>query len=102
MKVLVVEPGIKPYVKEIDGSLKSMQDIVGGLIECVGIADGIDIFCNEEGKINGLEPNRDLFMFDIPDIIFGTFFVCGVDDEEGDSISLTDEQIQQYTQVFGL
>ena len=33
MHILVVEPERKPDVREIDGSLKSMQEVVGGLIQ---------------------------------------------------------------------
>ena len=32
MRILVVEPGKQPEEREIDGSLESMQQIVGGLI----------------------------------------------------------------------
>lgn len=32
MTILVVEPGKKPEVREMDGSLSSMQEIVGGTI----------------------------------------------------------------------
>ena len=35
MRILVVEPTKDPYVKEIDGSLKSMQAIVSGYIQAV-------------------------------------------------------------------
>ena len=35
MRILVVEPTKDPYVKEIDGSLTSMQAIVGGFIQAV-------------------------------------------------------------------
>ena len=35
MAVLVVEPGMSPYVKEIDSGLKSLQSEVGGWIEAV-------------------------------------------------------------------
>ena len=35
MRILVVEPTKDPYVKEIDGSLASMQSIVGGYIQAV-------------------------------------------------------------------
>ena len=35
MRILVVEPTKDPYVKEIDGSLASMQAIVGGFIQAV-------------------------------------------------------------------
>ncbi|MBR5317410.1 MAG: DUF3846 domain-containing protein [Lachnospiraceae bacterium] len=41
---------------EIDDSLQSMQDFVGGLIEKVGLTPNIDLICNEEGLINGSEP----------------------------------------------
>ena len=35
MKVLVVEPMKRPYVQEIDGSLASIQKLVGGTIQAV-------------------------------------------------------------------
>ena len=35
MTILVVEPMKKPTIQEIDGSLESMQRIVGGDIEAV-------------------------------------------------------------------
>ena len=35
MRILVIEPESRPNVQEIDGSLKSMQDIVGGLIQVI-------------------------------------------------------------------
>lgn len=33
MQILVVEPECRPEVRDIDGSLKTMQEIVGGLIQ---------------------------------------------------------------------
>ena len=35
MKVLLVAPNAEPRIVEIDGSLASMQSLVGGLIEAV-------------------------------------------------------------------
>lgn len=35
LKVLVVEPRKRPYVQEIDGSLASMKNLVGGTIQAV-------------------------------------------------------------------
>ena len=35
MKVLLVEPNTEPRAIEIDGSLTSMQTLVGGLIQAV-------------------------------------------------------------------
>ena len=33
MRILVIEPEHKPCECEIDGTLKSMQEVVGGLIK---------------------------------------------------------------------
>lgn len=55
MKVLMVEPGKAPYEAELDGSLGSMQEAVGGSIEgYYPYAEPVAIVCNDEGKINGL------------------------------------------------
>ena len=55
MRILVVEPTKDPYVKEIDGSLASMQAIVGGFIQAVEPFDdpNVLLLCNEEAKILG-------------------------------------------------
>lgn len=80
MKILVIEPLKEPYVKEIDGALESMQNIVGGLIQAIYPFDHpeIALVCNEEGKLNHLPLNRTLFDEEgnIVDIIAGTFFLC--------------------------
>ena len=44
-----------PTIQEIDGSLESMQRIVGGDIEAVyPFDDPVAIVCNEEGKLLSL------------------------------------------------
>ena len=50
MKVLVVEPHKKPYEKDVEHTLESLQGIVGGLIEPIYFDDSA-IIVNEEGKI---------------------------------------------------
>ena len=79
MKVIVKEPGMASEYREVDNTLDSMQEIVGGYIECVFLGDGAVMVCNEEGKLMGMQMN---FPFH-NDIIVGTVFVCGTD-EEGD------------------
>ncbi|PWL55837.1 MAG: hypothetical protein DBY38_00665 [Clostridium cadaveris] len=95
MRVLIVQPQIRPYVAEIEEGLKPMQEIVGGSIEMVDLDENTSLVCNEEGKIIGLEGNRRIGR----DIIAGTFFLCGFN-EDGESISLTDEQISKYYERF--
>lgn len=104
MKILVVEPNKIPYPKEITGSLESMQKIVDGLITAIyPFPEPIALVCHDEGKLLGLPLNRALREQSggrILDIIAGTFFLCGCP-ENGDSfVSLTDEQVQRYSDLF--
>ena len=93
--VLKIEVGEPPKIKEIPNELSGLQHEVSGLIECVYLDDGSIAVCNEEGKLNGMEPNRRLGA----DIICGPFFICG-DSLDGDFASLSDEQIQKYSEKF--
>lgn len=99
--VLVVEPGMAPYVKEIDSGLKSLQSEVGGWIEAVyPFEEEVALICNEEGKLCGLPLNRALMDEDgeIYDIIAGTFLVVGLGEE--DFCSLSDEYIKKFSERF--
>ena len=95
IKVLKIEVGEPPEIKEIPNELSGLQHEVGGLIECVYLDDGSIAVVNEEGKLNGMEPNRKLGA----DIICGPFFICG-DSLDGDFASLSEEQIQKYSEKF--
>ena len=95
IKVLKVEVGEPPEIKEIPNELSGLQHEVGGLIECVYLDDGSIAVVNEEGKLNGMEPNRRLGT----DIICGPFFICG-DSLDGDFASLSEEQIRKYSEKF--
>ena len=64
MTVLYLAPGEKARVLEISPSLRSMQRLVRGQIEPVSspFAEKVCIVCNEEGKINGMERNRAIYV----------------------------------------
>ena len=104
MRILLIEPEKRPVVREIDGSLKSMQEAVGGYIQAIyPYEDPVALVCGDEAKLQGLPLNRALYEQGIRvpyDIIAGTFFVCGVGGEN--FTSLTDEQIQTYTERFAM
>lgn len=101
IKVLMVEPGQHPKVTTLKNDLASLQEAVSigaenkGLIEIVGIADGVCILCNEEGKLIGLEGNRRLGT----DILVGVFYVVG-ENGCGDLVSLPDREIERYSKLF--
>lgn len=96
MNVLIVEPGLLPYEKEING-LSEMQAAVGGLIQPIyPYEDKVAIVCNEEGLLQNLPFNRS-----VPGGyggVFGTFFICGLD--ESDFCSLTPEQVAHFKKEF--
>ena len=80
MNVLVVEPGVLPYEKEIDG-LPDMKEIVGGPIEAIyPFSENVAVVCNALASDQSMEFNRS-----IPERsyggVFGTFFVCGLGEE---------------------
>lgn len=98
IRVVVTVPGKKPEVSRIPESLAGMQKIVGGYIELFKTTEsGIDLFCNEEGKLIDLEPNR--YFPELGDIICGPIVAIG-HDGEGASVSLTDEQVGEALAMF--
>ena len=57
IKVLVVEPNKAPYEKEIEDGLASLQHEVGGTIQAIyPFEEEVAIICNDEGKLEGLQP----------------------------------------------
>ena len=100
--VLKVSPGRSPEVISIPHNLKAMQTLVGGTIQAVyPFENPVAIVCNDDGKLLGLKPNRALRDPDtgeILDILCGTFFICGL--TEDDFGSLTGEQIAKYSKLF--
>lgn len=99
--VLQVEPHKHPQCITLPNDLDSLQKAVSigsdyqGLIELVWLEDGVLILCNEEGKLNGLEPNRRLGN----DILCGVFYVVSEDDE-GNLASLSPAMIDKYAHLF--
>lgn len=58
MRILKVEPGKAPYAKEMEEGLKAIQREVEGLFHPLSMGDGVILCCNDEGKLNGMQPNR--------------------------------------------
>lgn len=79
---------------KMENTLEAMQNTVGGYIEMINLDHGDVIVVNEEGKLIGLEGNRKLG----DDILTGSFFIAGTDDE--DLASLSKESQALYTERF--
>lgn len=101
IKVLKVEPKKAPEVVLLDNNLRALQEAVSigadsvGLIEILPLEMSVCLLLNEEGKLIGLEPNRRFGR----DILCGTFYVVG-EDEEGNLTSLSEEEIEHYKEYF--
>jgi len=106
MKVLIVAPEKRPYAKDIDSDLQSMQEVVGGLIQAVyPFEEPVALICNEEGKLLNLPLNRALRESGsnhIYDVVVGTFFLCGAPSNSENFESLTEEQIRRYSEVYAV
>lgn len=101
MQVIVVEPFKAAYTKDIEGSLESMQELVGGYIEAVyPFEDEVALVCNEEAKLTGERANRGLFdkrgrMYDI---VCGTFFIAGLGEE--DFTDVPEALVSKYLDMY--
>ena len=103
IQVVLAEPGKTARSAEIGTSLEELQNVVGGNIEVIyPFEEEVCIVCNDEGKFNGMRPCRAVYGDDpeLIDIIFGSFFICSCEKENFGS--LTEEQIERYTDLFGL
>lgn len=94
IKVIIKKPLEPAIVKEIESDLKTFKSIVGGYLEVFRPIYGdnsIAGYCNEEGKLIGLNPN---FRWPIAnDIIVGNVVIFGVSGEN--EVSLNDIQIKK-------
>lgn len=103
ISVLLIEPNKYPKMIEIADTLEAMQAVVGGDIEeYMPFDDEVAIVCNEEGKYNGMMPNRAVYADDkeMMDIIFGKFFVCYAPMESEKFLSLPNDLAKKYEEKF--
>lgn len=104
MRILVIEPNKRPYVKDIDGTDEALRKIIGDDLE-ISVPFINDMYvhlvCGKYSKINGKPLNRPLKTNrgKVNDIIAGVFCIYNTS-EEGDIIDLTDNQIRTYKQKF--
>lgn len=103
MKILLIEPGAVPRPMEIDPSLETMQKTVGGPIQAIyPFEEHVALICHEEGKLIGLPLNRLLLDENglVYDVVVGTFFLCAAPPDSENFESLSEEQIERYTERF--
>ena len=92
--ILKIEPHKEPEVISIPDTLHNLQNLVQGHLEAVSLSSTACIIVNEEGKLPGLKANRRFQN----DVLAGNILIVGRSGSE--IVSLTAEQIKQYTEQF--
>ena len=101
IRVVLLEPHQMAKTVEVKNTLEGLQELVKGDIEpFYPFEEEVCFICNDEGKINGMEPNRAIYDDDhnMIDVLFGPGFICSCGGE--DFGSLSNEQIEKYTEMF--
>lgn len=86
-----------------EGSLKVLQGAVGGWVQAIDLSDRLTMWLNEEGKLDGLIPNdfaTQMFcrrFGEGTDIIVGNIVLTGGTDDEGETLGLTQEQVESFS-----
>lgn len=89
IRIAVKKPNGDWQARTVEDSLPTYQKIVGGYIEHFDSIDGIEFFCNEEGKLKNLPEN---LISTNGDIIRGTIFAVRAN-PAGEFESLTDKDL---------
>lgn len=97
MHILIIEPGKHPYEKEIEHTLENLQATVGGYIQAIyPFDDPVALVCEEEALFHPEQRwNR---IINSHTVIKGTFFICGLGEEDFTDLSL--ELTKKYKQRF--
>ena len=92
MRAYKIEVGKDIELVEIDKSLKTLRNFVGGYIEAVAMAPNTFMICNEDGKDMGLKPNFAIINENghILDVVAGNVLFVGFNGAE-DFDDVTDE-----------
>jgi hypothetical protein len=102
LKVIIKRPDERyGHVTYISPSLENLQKTVGGYIQSVTLGLSNMIFCDEEGKLKGKEPNFKIYRPYFHDTIVGTVIVVGVEEEDFTDVSVSFDDWKRYLREWG-
>lgn len=93
IRAIVKAPHCSPAYRMVCNELRDLQDIVNGFIECyhTTIHDKpVVIICNEEGRLNGMQPNCILG----GELFVGPIIIVGMDGDEFDDVPINYLQLK--------
>ena len=95
IRVCIVDPPSairEDFVHEIDPTLETFQDLIGGYIESI-TRENLSAYCDEEGRLKGLALNHFASLV-LGVEVCGPVVFMGPVDSEGNETSVPDEFIQ--------
>lgn len=97
IRVLVYPVGSEPYETFLEpgDTLKGLQQLVGGYIEPVDVEEYLSVYVNEEGLLLDLPANRRVGR----GTLHGPMVLSRID-REGETVSITDEDVERYRNAF--
>lgn len=107
IKIVSLEVGSLPKIKEVPNTLDAVQELVGGYLEAVYLPYGIILMANEEGMLMDLPVNFYTVVLNMEGkmkptaTIHGNVFFTS-SDTSGEFISLTEEQIDYIISTFAV
>lgn len=118
MKALLIPVGEEPREVEING-LADLQALVGGHIDAAGwvFNDAPTLYVNDEGKVNGMLPNRAVYITaedagcqkwdggtwaegEVLDILYGPIVAVGLDPRTGEDRDILPEEADRVRERF--
>lgn len=101
--------GEATFIDLSEGSLEKLQKAVGGYVQAVDLSEGLTMWCNEEGKMMSLPHNPfgqafwevafPLSEYGRTDYIVGDIVLTGGADDEGDTLGLTSDEIEELLET---
>ena len=106
--VIVIRPLNAPVVEQIDADLDGLYSVVGEPVDALQLEEipipgydllvggGYDLWCNDEGLVNGMSPNRMVphpHLGEVP--IHGACLIAR-HDGEGNTVSLTEADLARW------
>jgi len=104
-RVVIKKPGFRPYIKEIDAGLDSLQALVEGYIEVAmrapnffGGGDELVCYVNEEGLLKEMPLN--IYRPSDGHPLVGPL-VAVKTDNQGEDVSMTEEDAERVRSLVG-
>ncbi len=103
--LVITTAGEMSIIDLAENELATLQAKVGGWVQMVDLNDNLTLWCNEEGKLEGLPLNRyatELWesVYGKTDIIVGDIVLTGGADDEGETLGLSDSKIEAIRNLF--